>query len=57
MQSVLWVSIYVCVEEKEEEMSYNAKDPPWSSVHRRVRRIRSQLINTMHQKMTLAVLA
>ena len=31
MQSVLWVSIYVCIEEeKEEEMSSTAKDPPWS---------------------------
>jgi len=31
MQSGLWVSIYVCIEEeKEEEMSSTAKDPPWS---------------------------
>ncbi len=39
MPYVLWVSIYVCIEEKEEEMSYTTKDHPWSSVHRRVRSI------------------
>ena len=49
MQSVLCVSIYVCIEEeKEEEMSSTAKDPPWSWT-------RSQLINTMHPKMTLVL--
>ena len=49
MQSVLWVSIYVCIEEeKEEEMSSTAKDPPWSWT-------RSQHINTMHPKMTLVL--
>jgi hypothetical protein len=48
-QSVLWVTIYVCIKEGEEkeEISSTAKDPPWSFSTPPCE------INTMHQKMML----